>query len=379
MRTQQHIWIASDGWSLVQGDPSPLPAQLVLAFGGGETLEDEALHAQLRAWYPEAEIVGCSTAGEICGDWVRDESLVATAIAFDSTRVRVEARAIPQLRDCEAAGRAIADALSEPTLEHVLLFSEGIHVDHTALLRGMIDVLGDSVGITGGFAGDNVHFRRTLVLARGTVAQRRVAAVGLYGTTLKVGYGTLGGWDPYGPTRLVTFSAGCEVHTMDGEPALDVYSRYLGAHAQALPASAVRFPFSMRVPGGAGEIVRTVCAVDREARSITFAGAVPTGATLRLMKANVERLIDAATAAATASTARMGGDGAELALLVSCVGRKLLMGVHVDEEVECVRDILGRAGACTGFYSYGEVAPLIPHTPSELHNQTMTITTFAER
>lgn len=379
MITQQQVWTSRDGWTVVHGDRGPIEAQLVLVFGGGETLEDPGLLAHLAAEYPRAEIVGCSTAGEIGGDEVRDDSLVATAIQFDRTGVRVVAESLPDASESVAVGEAIAASLQSPTLGHVLLFSEGIHVDHMALLQGMAGVLGDAVGITGGLAGDSVHFRRTLVLAGGTAETRRVAAVGLYGASLTVGYGTLGGWDPYGPARLVTSSSGCVVHTMDGEPALDLFSRYIGEHASALPGSAVRFPFAMRAPGSVGEVVRTVCAVDREARSLTFAGGVPAGATLRLMRANVERLIDAATAAATASTARMGGGGTALALLVSCVGRKLLMGAHVDEEVACVRDIIGRDGACTGFYSYGEVAPLRPQTRSELHNQTMTITTFAER
>jgi hypothetical protein len=166
---------------------------------------------------------------------------------------------------------------------------------------------------------------------------------------------------------------------MDGEPALDVYQRYLGHHANTLPASAVLFPLSMRTDGREGEVVRTVCAVDHDERTLTFAGAVPQGSHLRLMKANVERLIDAASAAATVSTAQMEGATVELALLVSCVGRKLLLRAYADEEVECVRTVLGPDAAFVGFYSYGEIAPLAPGTPCELHNQTLTVTTFSER
>lgn len=242
----------------------------------------------------------------------------------------------------------------------------------------MHGVLGAGIGITGGMAGDSIHYRRTLLLAGGEVRARRVVAVGLYGAALRVGYGTLGGWDPYGPSRLVTRSRGCVVAEMDGEPALDVYKRYLGPHGDSLPASALLFPLSMRHEDREGEVVRTVCAIDEERRTLTFAGEVPQGSHLRLMKANVERLIDAATAAATVSTARLGALKTEFALLVSCVGRKLLMRTHVDEEVECVRGILGPDAAFAGFYSYGEIAPLAPATRCELHNQTLTVTTFSE-
>lgn len=379
MRTQQQHWTIDSGWTPRSGEPPLADAQLVLAFGGGDTLLDPELLSHLRRSYPMAAIVGCSTAGEICGDWVYDDSLVATALAFERTTVRAASIEIPTPRDSEAMGRALARRLADPSLAHVLLLAEGMHVDQAALVYGMNETLGPGIGITGGFAGDSVHFRRTLVLGDGVVGERRAVAVGLYGSAVLVGYGTLGGWDPFGPARLVTRSAGNVAYEMDGEPALDIYARYLGEDAPALPASALRFPFSMRVPGRPGEVVRTVCAVDWNEKSLTFPGDVPEGATLRMLRANVERLIDAASTAATVSTARLPGTRAEFAMLVSCVGRKLLMGQHVDEEVECVRAILGRDAVCAGFYSYGEVAPLVPNSPAALHNQTLTITTFAER
>lgn len=368
--------------------------QLVVMFGGGATLEQASLLAEVASAYPSAAVVGCSTAGEICESHVCDDSLVVTAVQFDRTRVRMTVEDIEHdaagkdacRTGCEAAGRRIASALSAPDLCHVLLFADGIHCDGASLLRGVNSGLGATIGITGGMAADAVHFRRTLVVARSgtdntasiSARERRVVAVGLYGDALHVGYGTLGGWDAFGPARVITRSSGCVVYELDGEPALTVYRRYLGEHGGALPASAVLFPLGLVDPARAGEIVRTVCAIDDVAGSMTCAGDLPEGAHLRLMRANVERLIDAASAAATVSTARMGARATELAVVVSCMGRKALMGAQVDEEVECVRGILGNESVYTGFYSYGEFAPLAPHTRSELHNQTLTVTTFSE-
>jgi hypothetical protein len=69
----------------------------------------------------------------------------------------------------------------------------------------------------------------------------------------------------------------------------------------------------------------------------------------------------------------------DLAILISCVGRKLVLKQRVEEEVESVRNVLGARTVLSGFYSYGEIAPFLPSAKCELHNQTMTITTFAER
>ena len=112
---------------------------------------------------------------------------------------------------------------------------------------------------------------------------------------------------------------------------------------------------------------------------MTFAGDVPEGSYARLMKANFDRLIDGATGAARTSYQAIGSESPDLAILISCVGRKLLLKQRIEEEVEGVRDVLGQKAAMTGFYSYGEISPFTPGATCELHNQTMTITTLSER
>ena len=96
------------------------------------------------------------------------------------------------------------------------------------------------------------------------------------------------------------------------------------------------------------------------------------------MKANFDRLIDGATGAAGTGRVALGTATPELAILISCVGRKLVLKQRVEEEVESVRDVLGESVVLTGFYSYGEISPFTPGAKCELHNQTMTITTMAE-
>jgi hypothetical protein len=260
------------------------------------------------------------------------------------------------------------------------------------------------VQVTGGLAGDGPRFERTLVLADGQPTEGVVAALGLYGEALRVGYGSLGGWDTFGPKRIVTRSHGNVLHELDGKPALELYKTYLGEHAAGLPATGLLFPLSIGRPGEPRTVVRTILAVDEAEQSLTFAGDVPEGSVAQLMKANFERLIDgAADAAKAASTGApapsvgeappaptqgladvlpdtlQAGPAPELAVLISCVGRKLVLKQRTEEEVESVRDVLGIGVALTGFYSYGEICPAAPNADCELHNQTMTITTFREQ
>jgi hypothetical protein len=202
--------------------------------------------------------------------------------------------------------------------------------------------------------------------------------VGLYGPGLLVGFGSLGGWDAFGPERLVTRSAANVLYELDGRSALELYKTYLGPYAKDLPASGLLFPLSIRTEMDQTPIVRTILAVDEEARSMTFAGDVPMGTYARFMKANFDRLIDGAMGAARTSHEAIGAAECDLAILVSCVGRKLALGQRIEEEVEGVREVLGNGPVLAGFYSYGEISPFVPSAKCELHNQTMTITTLRE-
>jgi hypothetical protein len=235
------------------------------------------------------------------------------------------------------------------------------------------------VGITGGLAADGDRFRHTFIVVDEALREGHAVAVGLYGDELRVGYGSMGGWDPFGPERLITRARANVLYELDGCPALDLYKRYLGPYAGDLPASGLLFPLSLRTDREEHRIVRTILGIDEAKGSLIFAGDVPEGAYAQLMKANVDRLIDGSTGAAMRSSEGVAGESPELALLISCVGRKLVLKQRVEEEVESVHAVLGERTALTGFYSYGEIAPFSPSVPCELHNQTMTVTTLSER
>lgn len=378
MKADQKAWTASEGWRDTVNGGAGRSAQLVLLFGASARMREANAFQQVRDAYPEALIVGCSTAGEIRGTEVHDDSLVATAVRFEHTTVRLAQAQVEDMAHSAAAGEALAKALHQPGLAHVLVLSDGLNLNGTALARGLREHLPDPVAVTGGLAGDGATFQQTLVCANAPPAVGRVAAVGLYGDRLRVGYGSLGGWDSFGPERLVTRSRGNVLYELDGRSALELYRQYLGEHASGLPAAALRFPLALRGQGEGSTLVRTVLGIDEQAGSMTFAGDIPEGTYARLMKANFDRLIDGAAGAARAGLERLGHFSPELALLISCVGRRLVLKQRVEEELEGVREVLGPGPVLTGFYSYGEICPHGAVTACELHNQTMTITAFSE-
>ncbi|MGE3274921.1 MAG: FIST signal transduction protein [Vicinamibacterales bacterium] len=375
MKVEQHTRTPARGWS---GPPALPEAQLVLVFGRRQELESEDWSATLRDRWPAATMIGCSTAGQIAGTQVFDEGAAATAIEFAHTTVRVAVEGA-RGRDSSGVGARLAAALAGPDLKHVLLLSEGLAINADRLLRGLGANLPEGVAVTGGLAADGEQFSRTIVLTPDGPHDDVVAAVGLYGDRLHVGYGSVGGWDPFGPERLVTRSSGNQLYELDGQSALGLYKKYLGEHAAALPASGLLFPLSLRTREAEAPVVRTILRVDEADQSMTFAGDVPEGGYVRLMKANFDRLIDGAILAGRVSAESLADGRADLALLISCVGRRMVLRQRVEEEVEGVRDIVGAGATLAGFYSYGEICPFVPRGRCELHNQTMTVTTFSER
>ncbi len=352
-------------------------AQLVLAFGATALLERNEVWRELEQHWPAARIVACSTAGEIAGTEVTDDTVVATALELSDSTCCPVSIALKDVAGSYDAGRALASKLEHEGLVHVLVLSDGLSVNGSDLVRGLVERLPKGVQVTGGLSGDGSRFERTLVSLDDPSETRSVVAIGFYGAQLRVGYGSLGGWDPFGPERIITRSRGAVLYELDGQPALELYKRYLGEHAEDLPSSGLLFPLTVR--SGAGEgVVRTILAVDEETQSLTFAGDLPEGAHARLMHANFDRLVDGASSAAKTCQEVLGARSPDFALLISCVGRKLVLQQRVEEEVEAVRDVLGPGTALAGFYSYGEISPFSPLAKCELHNQTMTVTTFRE-
>jgi hypothetical protein len=389
VKIEQRKWTQDLGWAPAAAASFAKSCQLVLVFGATAILRQPQLTGAIRNDYPAAHIFGCSTAGEICGTQVSDDSLVVTAVRFEHTQLRSVQINLSRTPDSFQAGEWIAkklpasvrDAVTgvEEILAHVLVLSDGLKVNGSDFVAGLMTHLPEGISLTGGLAGDGARFDETLVFEDDVPRKDTIAALGLYGSRLKVGFGSLGGWDSFGPERLITKSKANVLYELDGHSALGLYKQYLGEHAKGLPSTGLLFPLSIRTQSGETPVVRTILSVDEAAQSMTFAGDIPEGAYARLMKANFDRLIDGATGAARTSYEAIGSGAPELAILISCVGRKLVLKQRIEEEVEAVRDVLGQRATLAGFYSYGEISPFTPGAKCELHNQTMTITALSEQ
>ena len=376
MIVEQAEWNAQTGWDRPLGFRVPEPA-LVLVFGERSLLAGDAMQ-RLAHTFSDAVVVGCSTAGNIMDTAVTDATVGATAIQFEAGSVSVSHTYLANSEDSADAGARLARGLRSDGLKHVLVFSEGIHVNGSALVSGLAEVLPAGTLVTGGLAADGTKFEQTSVIRACGGEDRTVTAIGIYGKDVHIGHGCQGGWESFGPELTITESNGNVLYSLDGQPALDRYRLLLGVRAVDLPSSGLSFPLELRAPGTPITVVRTLLAIDSDAGSVTFAGDMPEGATVRFMKASLERLLSGASNAA-ADVRLANGRSPDLALLVSCVGRRQLLGDRAHQEIEHVRAVLGEETKLAGFYSYGEISPYVDSAECGLHNQTMTITTISEQ
>jgi len=351
---------------------------LVLVFAERCLLQQNKIIASIKKEFPYQHIIFGSTAGEIVGNQVYDNSVSVTAIEFEKSFFKISrANILAHHQDSFELGKALFEQLPKENLQHIFIISEGSYVNGSALINGLEENNTQNIKISGGLCGDNERFEKTLVAYNETPKEGEVAIIGLYGDSLEVTASSCGGWMPFGPERTITKSKDNILYEIDGLPALDLYKKYLGEKALDLPHSALLFPLNIKAEGKYLPVVRTILNIDEDEKSMIFAGDIPEQSKVQLMMASVDAIVVGAGEAAKKAMQNQKNKP-QIALLVSCIGRKLVMAQRTEEEVEEVLDIIGAQTLTTGFYSYGEIAPFQSQDSCEFHNQTMTLTLISE-
>lgn len=369
----QNNWLAHPSNQLLDNSK----AQLVLCFASKEVLEQDGIFNKVKLQFPNAAITMCSTAGEIYHDQVQDNTFVAAALQFDNTKIETASININDFSNSYDAAVNLANKLSKKDLTYIMVFSDGALVNGSELVKGLSEVAGNNVLVTGGLAGDAANFKSTLVGLNEQPVTGKIVVIGFYGQHLKLTHGSQGGWDIFGLEKRITKSQNNVLFEIEDQNALELYKKYLGEEAKNLPGSALLFPLSVIIPGATKPVVRTILSINEDEKSMTFAGDVPEGSKVRFMKANFDKITHAASTAAQQTLLSHDGKPS-FALLISCVGRKLILGSKTKEEVEAVDNAFGKKTLLAGFYSYGEISPFNEENNCQLHNQTMTITSFYE-
>ncbi|MBE7697771.1 FIST signal transduction protein [Tenacibaculum finnmarkense] len=353
---------------------------LVLVFGNRFLLEDKNIYNEIRAIFKQGHLVFGSTAGDISSKTVADQSITITAIEFEkSTYVIKRANVLSSVNKTGSfqIGKELIQQFAQEGLRYVFLVSEGSFINASQLTKGMNAATNNNLLITGALCADAARFEKTVSSYNENPISGEIIAIGLYGESLEVSFAINGGWTPFGPERIVTKSKGNILYELDNKPALNLYKKYLGDKSKELPGAALLYPLKVKSTNNKQSIVRTILNINEADNSMILAGDILENSKVQLMMTNVDNIVNAAELAAI-NASELRTKKPELAILVSCIGRKLVLDQRVEEEVEEVVEVIGTQTTVCGLYSYGEIAPFNGENNCQLHNQTMTITLISE-
>jgi len=355
-----------------------LKAPLVLVFGNRYMLENTNIYEQVRELFPDGQLVFGSTSGDITAEYVDDDSITITAIEFERSTFDIRtSNVVNSDLDSFKTGENLVNQFNKDGLKHIFVVSEGSFVNGSQLTKGMNSATGDELLITGGLCGDAARFEKTVASYNENPKPGEIVAIGFYGETFEASFAIHGGWTPFGPERVVTKSESNELYELDNQPALDLYKKYLGEKSSELPAAALLYPLNVQSANEEQSFVRTILNIDESKNTMILAGDIPENSKVQLMMTNIDNIANASELAARQALEKRKSKP-QLALLVSCIGRKLVLDQRVEEEIDEVVSIIGKDTKVCGFYSYGEIAPFNLEINCQLHNQTMTITLISE-
>lgn len=363
------------------GENIPLSKPLVLVFGNRYLLESNKIYQEIKEIFNDGEIVFGSSAGDISSHSVDDDGITITAIEFEKSSFAIKTVNVKndnQFVNSYEAGYALIQQFDKENLKYVLVISDGSVINGSQLANGMNKVTNNDILITGALCSDAARFEKTICSYNEIPKSGEIVAIGLYGEHLEISFAINDGWTPFGPERIVTKSKDNILYELDHKPALDLYKTYLGEKSKELPAAALLFPLKVKSSNEQESIVRTILNINEKENSMILAGDIAENSTVQLMMTNVDSIINAAEIAAKKAN-HQREKSPELAILVSCIGRKLVLDQRVEEEVDEVVEVVGYKTTICGLYSYGEIAPFNGENNCQLHNQTMTITLISEK
>ena len=377
MKTVQLRKHKNEDWEYLS-EAIDLKNPLVLIFGNRYLLEDDSIYSDLRVKFPDGHLVFGSTSGDITADFVDDEGITVTAIEFEKSHFEIKTSNVLNTDlDSFKTGKDLVNQFTKEGLKHIFVISEGSFINGSELTKGMNAATDENLLITGGLCGDAARFEKTLASYNENPKPGEIVAIGFYGDTFEASFAIHGGWTPFGPERIVTKSESNVLFELDGKPALDLYKKYLGDKSKELPGAALLYPLNVKSQDEKQSYVRTILNIDEEKNTMILAGDIPENSKVQLMMTNVDNIANASELAAKQALIKRETKP-QLALLVSCIGRKLVLDQRVEEEIDEVVSVIGDDTTFCGFYSYGEIAPFNLEVNCQLHNQTMTITLSSE-
>lgn len=350
-------------------------ADLILVYGSLSLLEEPLLLTNLHGAYPNALLAGCSGAGELINGEVFDNSIVYSVFEFEQTTVRQARKKITAGTDDEFdSGKALLSELLDDDLVAIMIYSEGISIDCDELIKGAREIIGDDIPLFGGLAADSNAFEYSVVLDSDGVYDDSVVAIGFYGKQFNVN-SVSSIFNQNGIEIDITASDGNIVYEINGEPASEVYEKFIPNRGDLSLSTWLFYPVLVLDNESKQPLYcRTIHDYKTENKYLLAAGSIPEG------PAKVISLVDSKDIIVDANkvSKKLKNQPGEFAFVISCAGRRAIMGDEWMNESSRIQKNIGDIPSM-GFYSFGEISINNMKSHTVLHNHSLTIVTISEK
>ena len=349
----------------VFGDSSPAAGLLHVA----DNLDHAYVISELRRIFPGIKLAGCTSAGEassVLG--FQEDSVLLVAFSSADLGFAVGIGRNPS-EDAERAAREayaqVKEALGDQEPRLCFMYTGSVHAKPDVALRSLAKATKCEVAIIGGSAASYPPGGNTFLFFNDEVLVDALILLAV-GGDLEIAVSSETSWAPVGKPGRVTKAEGNLIREIDGAPALDFYTDRLGENAEVFAGA----PLGILDADG-GLTVRAPLLVDRENRTMRFAGGIREGDTVQILYASFDDVHRGASAVIEKTMTGFPEGDPALVFFCSCAVRKMYLALDVSTEVEQIKDKIETGVPVAGFYGYGEIGSQSLSTPAMYHNQAI--------
>jgi len=358
------------------------PISLAIVFGSID-MSSSSILREIKSYLPNIPLLGASGAAVILNQGIFRHGLLIIFFSFlqdiyFNTACAQEIKSKTPLAAGWELGENLLYGFKGIRRDLSMLFCDGLIENNQDILNGLQEKLGRSFPIVGGSAADNLRFSHTYVYFNQDALSDAACGI-IWGGKLNFGLGTKHGWYPLGKPRFVTKAAGNIVYEIDGVPAAKLYEEYLAcdrAHLQKeLNRVSTLYPLGVYLPGEEEYLLRNILSIGEDG-SLLLQGDIAENSQVRLMIGTKESCLNAARQASADVKKGLGEHKCILLFVFDSFSRYVLLGRQAQEELRCIKEVLGEDVPLVGIYTYGEQAPLKAINYQGrvyAHNQTITM------
>jgi len=340
---------------------------------------------EIKKAYPDVQLVGCSSYGEISSLLGASEDSAALLL-IASDQLEIQGGLTQNIASEETKSTVVQafDKLSKQIAKKpafCCVFADGLHGNVTEVIEGIKQSYGKFFPIAGGNACDDWMYETVYQFYNQNVATEAASYL-LFSEPIKSSMAVFHGREPFPSLKksFVTHSKGNVVYTIDHMTAIEFYRSQIGVQLENyIQGKTIPHALMISTKDPNKYLIRNPFRVNAEEGSLAFAGDIPENAVVSVSKlSSPEATLKAAEICVDKALSEFPGQKIGLALVFSCALRREILGSDTSKEIDIIRNKLPQGTPIFGFYTYGEIGKYDNQDESHYQNETIVIALLGE-